>query len=159
VTTRSPRLGERAGKDYEFITLKEFESLQKREEFLEWARIFGQFYGTRWSPVERALKKGQKVILAIDIQGARSVRRALKGKAALFSIFVLPPSIQVLRDRLAGRKTDPPEEIEKRINRAQEEIKAAREYDCTVVNHDLEETVRDIEARIDAFEKKIKGGS
>jgi guanylate kinase len=152
-------LGERTGKDYEFITLKEFDLLRKREEFLEWAEIFGQYYGTRRSPVEQALKKGQKVVLAIDIQGARGVRQALKGKAPLFSIFVLPPSIQALRDRLTGRKTDSPEEIEKRIDRAQEEIKAAREYDSTVVNLDLEETVRDIEARIDAFEKKLKGGT
>jgi len=158
VTTRPVRVGEKPGKDYEFISSKEFESLKEKGEFLEWAKIFGQCYGTRWAPIERSLKKGSHVVLAIDIQGARSVRRKLGKKAPLLSIFVLPPSVQVLRERLEGRKTDSPEEIDKRIDRAQEEIKAASEYDSTVVNRNVEETIRDLEEMISTFERKLKGG-
>jgi guanylate kinase len=158
VTTRPARLGERPGEDYEFVSPKEFESLKRKKEFLESAKIFGQCYGTRRGPIERALKDGRHVILAIDIQGARSVRREIGRKIPFFSVFVLPPSTQVLRERLEGRKTDSSEEIEKRIDRAKEEIKAAGEYDATVINRDLDQTVRDLEGMISAFEKKRKGG-
>lgn len=100
------------------------------------------------------------VFLAVDIQGSRKIRRALRGRAPVFSIFILPPSISALRERLEKRKTDSREEIEKRIQIAQEEIKAAREYDATVVNHDLNQTLHDIETLVDQFEKneREKGG-
>ena len=102
------------------------------------------------------IEQGQTVILTIDVQGARSVRRSLRGKVPFLSIFVLPPSISVLRERLEKRSTDSPSEIEKRIERAEDEIKAAREYDGTVINRDLDQTVRDIESIITGFEGKLK---
>lgn len=125
---------------------------------IEWAKVFGQNYGTRKSVIEAGIQKGNVVLLAIDVQGHRKVRRAVKGKTPFFSIFVLPPSISALRERLENRKTDLPEEIEKRIQVAQEEIKLATEYDATVINRDLDQTTHEIEALIDGFQKKQKEG-
>ena len=157
VTTRPPRLGEKSGKDYEFVTSRQFQSLKEKKQFLEWAEVFGHAYGTRQAPVERAVETGKTAVLTIDIQGARTVRRVLEKKIPVLSIFVLPPSTAVLRERLEKRSTDSREEIEKRIRRAEEEIKAAREYDGTVVNLDLDQTVHEIETLVEAFEKKLKG--
>lgn len=132
--------------------------MKRRGEFLESARIFDHDYGTRRRPVEEAVEKGRTVILAVDIQGSRSLRERLDRKIPYLSIFLLPPSIPVLRERLEKRSTDSLEEIEKRIQRAEEEIKAAREYDQTVVNHDLDQTTHEIEALISEFENQLKGG-
>lgn len=158
VTTRPPRPEEKNGRDYEFVSSREFQSLRRRGEFLEWARIFDYYYGTRQKPIEEETKKGRTVILPIDIHGARSLRRRVGRKIPCFSIFVLPPSIPVLRERLEKRSTDSVEEIGKRIHRAEEEIKAAREYDRTVVNHDLDQTTHEIEGLISEFEKQLEGG-
>lgn len=158
VTTRVARLGEKDGRDYEFVTLQRFQTLKKKGEFLEWARIFGQHYGTRRSRIEETVARGQTVLLAVDVQGARSLRRKAARKIPTLSLFILPPSISVLRDRLEKRKTDSPDEIEGRIERAQQEIKAAREYDGTVINHDLDQTVHQIEDMILEFRKKLEGG-
>lgn len=158
VTTRPPRLGEKNGEDYEFVSPRRFEAMKKKGEFLEWARIFGQSYGTPKSRIEEAVQKGRVVLLAVDVQGTRSLRRVLSEKIPLLSLFILPPSVPVLRERLEKRKTDSPPEIEKRIERAQEEIKVAQEYDGTVINLDLEQTVHQIEGMVNEFEKKWKGG-
>ena len=96
------------------------------------------------------------MILTVDIQGNRSIRRLLGRKTPSLSIFVLPPSISVLRERLEKRSTDSAEEIEKRIQKAEEEIRVAREYDATVINHDLDQTVHQIEALISEFKKKLR---
>ena len=154
VTTRPPRPEEKNGRDYEFVSLREFHSLREQGEFLEWAKIFEQYYGTRRKIIEDEVKSGRTVVLAIDIQGARSLRKLLSGKIPLFSIFVLPPSISALRERLENRHTDSTDEIEKRIKRAEEEIKAAKEYEATVINRDLSETVHEIEAFIAEFENQ-----
>lgn len=95
-------------------------------------------------------------MLTIDIQGTRTVRRELNKKIPFFSIFILPPSIPELRARLEKRETESRGEIERRIKRAQEEIKAAREYDATVINHDLDQTVREVEGLISAFKNNLK---
>ena len=121
---------------------------------MEWAEIFGRLYGTPKKKVEDEIKLGKTVLLAIDIEGARNIRKVLTGKIPLFSIFILPPSIPVLRERLEKRDTDSQEEIEKRVDRAREEIKVAKDYDATVLNHDLDQTVHGIEALISDFKKK-----
>ena len=157
VTTRPPRPEEKNRRDYEFVTPRAFQSLKTKREFLESARIFGQYYGTPRKVVEDSVKAGRTVLLAIDIQGARSVRRLAAKKVPCFSIFVLPPSVSALRERLEKRHTDSAEEIEKRIERAEEEIKAAREYDATVINRNLDQTAREIEALISEFAKQLKG--
>ena len=156
VTTRDPRLGEKAGKDYEFVSASEFESLKKKDQFLESAEVFGQHYGTRKKRVEDAVRKGETILLAVDVQGSRQIRQVLGKATPFFSIFILPPSLSVLRERLEHRKTDSPGEIDKRIRMAEDEIKAAREYDATVINHDLDQTVREIEELLEGFEKKLE---
>jgi len=136
--------------------MRRFQSLKERRQFLEHARVFGQDYGTRRAAVEGGIKKGATVVLTIDVRGARSVRRLLRGKVPLLTIFVLPPSITVLRERLEKRSTDSPDEIDHRIEKAEDEVKAAKEYDGTVINRDLAQTVRDIETLVKEFEKKLQ---
>lgn len=156
VTTREPRLGEEKGKDYEFVSPSQFQSFKRGRQFLEWAKIFDHYYGTKRKAVESLVKGGKTVVLTIDIQGTRTVRRELNKKIPFFSIFILPPSIPELRARLEKRETESRGEIERRIKRAQEEIKAAREYDATVINHDLDQTVREVEGLISAFKNNLK---
>lgn len=155
VTTRPPRPGEREGQDYHFVTLRQFQLLRRKRQFLEWARVFDYYYGTPRKVVDEALK-GRVFLLVIDVQGSRKLRRVLKKKVPLLSIFVLPPSMPALRDRLAHRSTESPQEIERRIERARREIKAAKEYDGTVINHDLDQTVHEIEVLISDFQKKLQ---
>lgn len=155
VTTRPPRAEEKEGRDYEFVSSREFQALREKGEFLEWAKIFGQYYGTRRRFIEEEVEKGRTVILAIDIQGARSLRKTLEKKIPLFSIFILPPSVTVLRERLEKRHTDSSEEIEERIEWAEEEIKAAKEYDATLINRDLAESIREMEALISDFRSRL----
>lgn len=155
MTTRKPRTEEKSGRDYEFVTEREFILLRQKGELMEWAEIFGQFYGTPKKEIEDATQEGKLVVLTIDIRGARSIRKILKNKIPFLSVFILPPSIPVLRERLEKRRTDSQEDIEKRIQRAEEEIKAAKEYDAAVINHDLNETVHEIEGLISQFQSKL----
>lgn len=156
VTTRAPRPEEKAGEDYEFMSSEKFQELEKSSELLESEQIFGNFYGTRIKPLEEPIKQGRVVLLAIDIHGARSIRERLKGKFPFYTIFILPPSVRVLRERLENRSTDSPGAIEERIHRAEEEVKAAREYNATVVNHELDQTTHELETLIQEFGKSLK---
>lgn len=148
VTTRAPRSGEKSGEDYRFLSPDEFKKLDESGALLESAKVFDQYYGTPKAFVVEALSQGKTVILAIDVQGMRKIKKALENKTPLYTVFILPPSIKVLRERLEGRKTDAPEEIERRIAAAQEEIKDAKLYDVTVMNKNLEQTVVDVESFI-----------
>lgn len=154
MTTRSPRPGEKEGADYYFVTPKAFKDKEVKGELLESAQVFDHFYGTPAKFVLGALAEGKKVILAIDVQGAKKVKKTLGGKAPLLSIFILPPSVKILRDRLEGRKTESAEEIQRRIEVAQEEIKEAGSYDLAFVNQNLEQTILEIEQGIVAHKKK-----
>jgi len=153
MTTRAPRTGEKDGGDYFFVSQADFERMEKAEDFLESARVFDQSYGTPKSYVMDCLNAGEKVILAIDIQGMKKIKKLYASQIPMVTIFLLPPSIKVLRERLEGRKTEAAEEIERRIAIAQEEIKAAKLYDFTVMNQSLEQTVLEIEAFIEKTEK------
>lgn len=153
VTTRSVRSGEKEGEDYFFVTPQTFREMKKKKEFLESAEVFEQHYGTPKQYVLDQIKQGKSVVLAIDVQGARTLRKEMGHKIPLVSIFVLPPSVKALRERLQGRNTETPEEIERRVEVAQNEIKAAGSYDFTVINQNLDETIQEIEQSI---EKKIK---
>jgi len=154
VTTRAPRPEEESGRDYEFVSSKKFQALRQNRQFLEWARVFTSYYGTLRKPVLDAVENGQIAVLTVDIQGHRSIRKVWMGKVSILSIFILPPSIQALRERLEKRSTDSAPEIETRIQKAEGEIKVAREYDATVINHDLDQTLHEIEGLISEFEKK-----
>jgi guanylate kinase len=135
VTTRPARPGEVHGRHYWFVTDEEFDALVQRDELLEWAVVHGSArYGTPRRPVEEALAAGRPALLEIDLQGARQVRRSMP--EALF-VFLAPPSWEELVRRLVGRGTEMPEERERRLETAREEIAAGAEFDVTVVNTEI----------------------
>jgi len=134
-TSRAMRPGEVDGVDYTFVTRQRFESMIGNSEFLEWADVFGNFYGTCSADTEGHLAAGTDLVLVIDVQGARKVRAC--GVAAT-TVFVLPPSFGVLERRLRGRSKDPEAEIQRRLSVAKEEVAAFSEYDYLVVNDELD---------------------
>ena len=139
-TTRAPRAGERDGLEYFFIGREKFKSLIDDGEFLEWAEVHGNYYGTSRSFIDGFLRQGIDVILDIDVQGARSVKAACPGAVA---VFVLPPSFDVLRERLIRRGLDDANVVEKRLKIARDEISRYDDYDYLIVNDDLENAKRE----------------
>ncbi len=140
-TTRPIRPGEVNGADYYFVDKSEFEALIDQGAFLEYARVFGNFYGTAQSSVEKALSTGCNVLLEIDWQGAAQVRRLIPKSV---SIFVLPPSRDALESRLRGRGQDSEDVIARRMSAARDEISHYAEADYIVINDDFERAVADI---------------
>ena len=134
-TTRSPRANEFHGVDYYFVTLKDFKERIKKNFFLEYARVFDNLYGTLKSEISRDLKKGKNILLDIDWQGARQIKK--KFKKDLISIFILPPSLKVLKKRLSKREKSK-NFIKKRMSKARREIMHWHEYDYAVINDNLE---------------------
>ena len=137
-TTRPPRRGEQDGREYHFLTPEEFERRVEAGEFLEHAVYAGNRYGTLRSELERT---DRDLVLEIEIEGARQVRAAVPDA---LQVFIAPPSPEVLRDRLVGRDTDPPDEVERRLARAREELQAREEFKHVVVNDDLERAVEEL---------------
>jgi guanylate kinase len=142
-TSRVMRAGECDGVDYNFITRARFEAMIAEHAFLEWADVFGNFYGTCAADAERELAAGRDLVLVIDVQGARQVRRLRPG---LIGVFVLPPSFEVLERRLRGRSKDSEEAIRRRLATAREEIAAVDEYEYVVVNDQLDACVERLRA-------------
>lgn len=142
-TTRAPRAGEQDGVDYHFVSLEQFQQMIDREEFVEWAQVHGNYYGTAIATLEQARTAGVDILLDIDCQGARILKE--RGIKAQF-VFVLPPSMAELRRRLEARSTDDPEVIEQRIVRATEEIRESRWYDYILVNDRLEDALEALAA-------------
>jgi guanylate kinase len=128
------RHGETDGVDYNFVTRDRFEAMAAAGEFLEWAELFGNLYGTSASDTERILRAGNDVVLVIDVQGARQMRR--RG-VEVSSVFVMPPSFAVLEQRLRGRSQDSEEAIQRRLEVARSEVAAFSEYDFIVINDDV----------------------
>jgi len=148
-TTRPPRPGERDGQDYYFISEEEFAALVRAGEFLEWAEVYGHRYGTpRWE-IEKNLARGRSVLLDIDTQGARAVRRRGRelGLPMRF-IFILPPSKEELRRRIERRGSESREELERRLRAAWREVEAGSWFDYLVINRDLEEATSLVERLI-----------
>ncbi|NLG84980.1 MAG: guanylate kinase [Firmicutes bacterium] len=135
-TTRPPRPGEVHGRDYFFLSEEEFAAARTAGEFLEWAEVYGHYYGTPRRFIEEMQAQKKNVLLDLDINGALSVRKK-KPEAVL--IFLLPPSLAALRQRLLARGTDSAGEIEKRLSQAELEIQAMESYDYVVVNRDVKE--------------------
>jgi guanylate kinase len=133
-TTRARRSHETDGRDYFFLKREEFQRRVDAGEFVEWAHVHGEMYGTLRSQTDEALKQGKNVLLDVDVQGGKSVRQAYPD--GVF-IFVLPPTLDALEKRLRGRGTDSEERIRLRLENARREIPMAREYDYAVVNDDL----------------------
>ena len=142
-TSRPVRPGEHDGVDYNFISRPAFEEMVARSEFLEWADVFGNLYGTSRLETERRLTSGADLVLVIDVQGARQVRQRVDGTVG---IFVLPPSFAALERRLRGRSKDPEDAIARRLDTAREEVSAVVEYDYVVVNDELDRCVAEIGA-------------
>lgn len=140
-TTRSPRAGEEDGKDYYFHTREEFQQMIDNGELVEWAEYVGNYYGTPKKYVEEQLANGRDVLLEIEMQGGMLVKEQFPD--ALL-IFISPPSAKVLKERLTGRGTESPEEIEKRLLRAVEEVKYMKEYDYIIVNDVLEDAINKV---------------
>jgi guanylate kinase len=146
-TSRPARLGERDGVDYNFVSRAEFDQMVEEERFLEWANVFGNRYGTERQATEDRLAAGVDLVLVIDVQGARQVRAR---SAAAVGVFVLPPSFEVLEQRLRARSQDPDEAIQRRLATARNEISAVDAYDYVVVNDDLERCVGELRAIVTA---------
>lgn len=142
-TTRQPRAAEEHGKDYFFVDKQVFETHIAQGEFLEYANVFGNFYGTSRTSVDRLLQDGQDVVLEIDWQGARTVRELMPDA---ISIFIIPPSIEALQSRLSGRGQDSDKVIAARMQTAQEQISHYSEYDYLVVNDDFDVALNELKA-------------
>ncbi|MCG8620205.1 MAG: guanylate kinase [Desulfobacterales bacterium] len=140
-TTRPPREGEVDGKDYFFTDPESFQALIDDDRMLEWARVHNNFYGTSKAFVEDQLEEGNSIILDIDVQGGRQI---MEKDLDLVSVFIMPPSLEILEQRLTGRGTDRDDVIQTRLDNAREEMEQRSFYDHVVVNDDLDTAVEEI---------------
>ena len=152
-TSRALRPGETDGVDYNFITRARFEEMVSANEFLEWADVFGNLYGTCATDVERELASGRDIVLVIDVQGARQVRLRY---ANTVGVFVMPPSFDVLERRLRGRSKDPEEAMQRRLRTARQEVAAFAEYDYVIVNDELAACVERLRAIVLAERARLR---
>jgi guanylate kinase len=149
-TSRAPRGTEQHGHDYYFLSAEEFDKAISEEQFVEWEEVYaGTKYGTLKSEMERIWAEGHTILFDVDVKGGVRLKKIF-GEQAL-SVFVMPPSIEELRNRLVGRATDSPEKIEQRVGKAAEEIGYAPQFDKTVVNDDLEKAVAEVEQIVKEF--------
>ena len=146
-TTRAPRPGERDGVDYHFLSDAEFDRRVAAGEFLEYAQYSGHRYGTLRSELDRRTNARRPVVLEIEVQGARQVREAMPEAV---QVFIAPPSLDALRERLVGRGTDTPEDVEARLRTAREELEAREEFRYVVVNDRLEDAVAELARIVEA---------
>jgi len=142
-TTRTPRGGEQNGIHYHFVSREEFDGLVRNGEMLEWAEVYGNFYGTSKKMIDEALTAGDDVLLDVDVQGARTICRKRPGA---MSVFIMPPSYGVLRERLEQRKLDKAYVIEQRLRVANEEIRQFADYDYLIINSDLGKAIEELKA-------------
>lgn len=143
-TTRPKRKGEVDGRDYHFVDHDTFTKMRERDEFLEWAVVFDNYYGTTRKPVEAALGRGRDILFDVDWQGADKLRSSAKDDVV--TVFILPPSAASLADRLNERAQDPPEVVRRRMLGASNEIQHWDDYDYVVINEDLDGTVEALRA-------------
>lgn len=149
-TTRQPREGEVDGVDYYYMSVEEFERRVQADEFAEYQQVYeGRYYGTLKSEIERIMEQGRNVVLDIDVLGGINVKK-IYGDRAL-ALYILPPSIEALRERLVGRGKDSAEEIERRVAKAQFELGYVDAYDTSVVNDDLAVAIEQVRDIVDKF--------
>ncbi len=148
VTTRKMRPGEKDGRDYRFIDRRRFDALIAKDELLEWAEVFDNYYGTPAKPVMDALAQGRDVLFDIDWQGTQQLRE--KARNDLVAVFVLPPSIPELERRLKARAQDDYETIHRRMAKAADEMSHWAEYDYVVINRELDQAFADVQAILSA---------
>lgn len=138
-TTRRARAGEVQGRHYFFVEPETFRAMERAGEFLEWATVHGNLYGTARSQVEHELSEGRDILLEVDVQGATSVREQVKNSV---SIFILPPSFEVLRARLTARGSERPDDLRLRLRNARSEVEHYREFDYVLINDEVERAAR-----------------
>ena len=151
-TTRKRRDIEEDGVDYHFITSDEFEDLILKEHFVEWENVHGQYYGTALNSLDDAIKRDKTLLLEMDVKGSMSIKKLYPEKT--FSIFIIPPSIEHLRDRLKNRGTDSAKRIEVRLKRFQEEMEFQNKFDYVMVNENLESAKIELKNKV----RKLKQG-
>jgi guanylate kinase len=152
-TTRAPRKGEIDGVHYYFVGKKQFEKMIQAQEFVEWAVVYNELYGTSISSVRSAQVSGKDVLLDLDLQGARQIKKRFPDST---SIFIVPPSLQTLRERLEKRSSYDGTDIDLRMTEAVQEIRECRNFDFLIVNDDLRQAVREVEAVIVAIKAQTK---
>ena len=154
VTTRPPRPGEIPGRDYVFVSTEEFERLRAGGQLLEYAQVYGHWYGTPKEPVRQALARGQDVLLRVDVQGARAVRQLCPGAVL---IFLTPPTEEELVRRLKARRTESPAEVARRLQKVREELAALPMFDYVIINYPdrLEEAAAQFEAIVTAEHLRV----
>ncbi len=152
-TTRAPRNGEVNGREYFFVDRENFEAMVTAGEFLEWAHVHGKLYGTASKQVAHEIAEGRDIILEVDVQGAASVRTLM---ADSVSIFILPPSFEVLRERLRARGTDSPEELDQRLRRAPFELKDYSAFEYVILNDDVDRAANQMAAIIHAERARLR---
>ncbi len=140
-TTRNPRVGEKDGLNYYFISEERFKDMIDKKEFLEWAQFAGNYYGTPLSTVNEKIEKGFIVLLEIEVEGAKQIKEKFPES---LSIFLLPPSKEELEKRIRNRGTEKEEAIDKRLSRANYEIASSDQFDFVLTNHDVNETVKEV---------------
>ncbi|MDW7738730.1 MAG: guanylate kinase [Bacillota bacterium] len=155
-TTRSPRPGEKEGREYNFTDIKTFKEMIKNGAFLEWANVHDHYYGTRLDSVNKVISTGGDLILEIDVQGAAQVRKKTPGSV---SIFLAPPSLEALEKRITGRGTENQARIKQRLITARREMEAFNLYDYVVVNDTVEQAAELIGSIIDAEKCRVTRGA
>ena len=150
-TTRKKRKNEKEGKDYFFFSENRFNQIRKKRGFVEWAKVHGEYYGTLKKFVDQAEKEGGTVLFVLDVQGGMAIKKKYTESVL---IFLFPPSLEELKNRLIGRGTDNVDDVEKRLETALKEIKFWSKYDYVVINKNLEETVKLVEKIIEAERHK-----
>lgn len=145
-TTRQRRPTELEGKDYHFVTEEQFMEMAKADEFVEYAFVHGNYYGTSLNDIAKTLAKGKNLLVDIDVQGAKQIEERY-GDEGVF-IFILPPDFDLLRVRLTERQSDPEDEIDRRLQKADEEVRHYQDYDYVIINDDFKQAVKELEAII-----------
>jgi len=152
-TTRAPRPGEEDGREYHFVDVQSFLEMVSRGEFLEWAEVHGNYYGTSKRWIEAQMSAGNDVLLEIDWQGAQQVRKSFPEAVG---IFILPPSLEALKQRLSGRGTDSAEIIARRIAAARDEMRHVDEFDYVIINDDLQQALGNLMCVVSASRLQYK---
>jgi guanylate kinase len=147
-TTRSIRGEEENGKDYFFVSKESFEEKIKDGAFAEWANVHDQYYGTAKETIEKSFSEGKSILLDIDVQGAKSLKQTYPNRCV--TIFIAPPSMKTLEERLRGRGTDPEESIQRRLENARKEMDARFDFDLILVNDSLEKTYKTLKEKVQA---------
>jgi guanylate kinase len=150
-TTRAPRPGEQDGREYHFVDAEKFLAMVSRGEFIEWAEVHGNYYGTSKQWIEEQMTAGNDVLLEIDWQGARQVRKVFPDAVG---VFILPPSLDALQQRLAGRGTDSADTIARRIAAARDEMRHVDEFDYVIINDDLQQALGNLLSVVSASRLK-----